>query len=658
MKRLNVVQGSPDWKALRAKYPCASEAPIIMGASRHMSRGELLRLKAAGMEKEFSGFVQRMVLDKGHAVEVPAREITEAQIGEKLYPITAVDDADEYLASLDGVTMAEDWLMEHKQWNEELAAAIRAGATEFPDGQQWQMEQQLLVAQDAEGVIFVCSDGTQQRRVQVEYRRVPGRAEQLRAGWKQFHADLAAGVAPPAAPKAVAEALDGLPAVSLRMDGALQVVSNLDTLEPLLRAFIERIPAKPSTDQEFATTDAACKALKKLEEELDRTEASALSSLEAVGAMQRLKATLHKLARDTRLQREKLVDARKLEIRTEEINRGRKSLDEVIAGHNAAIGRPYMPPIAADFTGCVRGLRTVQSVRDAVDQELARAKIAAGETFQRIHVNMTALRDLAADYRFLFNDAAALVLKATDDCRAVITARIADHQREEAERLENERKRIRAEEEERAATAQRQKNAMAMSEIQGIQQQVMIATLGRAGVRKGGTIECIRETLAETEAWPIAEENFGALTGSAQAVKDKAVADIRQLLAEAEARAIAAAAPSPAATTPIAHEPATAVATKIGSAPLSSAPNVVPIQRPAVALAAPKAPATISITALNEGLGLNVTSGLLEKVGFTAATVQGKAGKFYSPDDLPGICGALSTYLLERAQFFRQERAA
>jgi len=78
----------------------------------------------------------------------------------------------------------------------------------------------------------------------------------------------------------------------------------------------------------------------------------------------------------------------------------------------------------------------------------------------------------------------------------------------------------------------------AMSEIQGIQHQVIIAQSGRLGVRKGGTIECLRETLAETEAWEI-DDRFGILRGAAESAKTTAVAEIRRLLAEAEARVVA-----------------------------------------------------------------------------------------------------------------------
>ncbi len=84
-------------------------------------------------------------------------------------------------------------------------------------------------------------------------------------------------------------------------------------------------------------------------------------------------------------------------------------------------------------------------------------------------------------------------------------------------------------EQRRKAAVEAERREMAMQEIQGIQHQVMIAEVGRLGVRAGGTIECIRETLAETEAWTI-NERFGAMQGLAQMAKDAAVAKIQELL--------------------------------------------------------------------------------------------------------------------------------
>lgn len=616
-----LVQGSPEWKAVRAKYPCASEAPIVMGASRHMTRGELLRLKAAGMEKEFSDYVQRMVLDKGHEVEDPARTLTERQIGEDLFPATAVSDDDGFLASLDGITMLEDVIFEHKQWNEELAAAIRAGATEFPDGQEWQLEQQLLVADSAEKVIFVCSDGTEERRVQMEYRRVPGRAEQLKAGWAQFHADLAAGVAPPAPPKAVAAPLELLPAVNVRMEGALKVVSNLDTFEPLLRTFIDRIPAKPSTDEEFATTDAACKVLKKVEEELDRSEAAALASLDAVEQMQRLKATLHKLARDTRLQREKLVEARKVEIRQEEIARGKQALADFIAGLNATIGKPYMPAVPNDFTGAIRGKKTVQSLRDAVDQHLADCKLAAGEVAQRIQVNMATLRELATEHAFLFADTQQLVLKAPDDCRAVIVSRISEHktaeERRAAELAERERARIRAEEEARArAQAQREQQEREAAERRQREEQEALARRQEHDAAAAAAMKAIGEA-ERAESLP--PQLLGTL-------KDTVVSIVAD--------------------------------TAINRA-AESAANVVPMptKAPAAPTTAPAGPPTLKLGDINTRIGLGKWSEEdLRILGFPAAARERNAC-MYHEHDFKAILAAIAQHVVAVANGKREVAA-
>jgi predicted phage-related endonuclease len=45
MKLLNLVQGTDEWLDARLNHLCASEAPVMMGASSFMSRNQLLDLK-------------------------------------------------------------------------------------------------------------------------------------------------------------------------------------------------------------------------------------------------------------------------------------------------------------------------------------------------------------------------------------------------------------------------------------------------------------------------------------------------------------------------------------------------------------------------------------------------------------------------------------
>src|SRR5262249_16007733 len=152
------------------------------------------------------------------------------------------------------------------------------------------------------------------------------------------------------------------------------------------------------------------------------------------------------------------------------------------------------------------------------DTLLANSKIAADTAAKRIRTNIAYFDDAIKGYETLFADRPGLVVKQLDDLRLVVDSRIAKHKADEAAKEEATRARIQRE--------------IAEQEIDGIRHQLMIAQVGRAGVRKGGTIECIRETLAETEAWVI-DGRFGALQADALAVKSKTVAAIKELLARA-----------------------------------------------------------------------------------------------------------------------------
>lgn len=100
---------------------------------------------------------------------------------------------------------------------------------------------------------------------------------------------------------------------------------------------------------------------------------------------------------------------------------------------------------------------------------------------------------------------------------------------------EADQERIRAEQAKRQAEldaemakqrAERELNQKRLKRIADIQQQTIIATTGKTG-RKAGTRECIVETLAETEALSITEEEFGDLLPNAIASRDAAVQQIR-----------------------------------------------------------------------------------------------------------------------------------
>ena len=456
-----LVQGSDQWLAVRAQHFCASDAPAVMGVSKYKTRGDFLREKATGHTPEV-GPAKQALFNRGHAAEEAARPLVEEDLDEELYPCVGALDVDgmAMLASFDGQTMTGDIIWECKLWNESLAASVRAGELE---PHYWaQLEHSLLVS-GADRAYFTTTDGTREKFAGTWYEAVPERRAQLIAAWRQFAADLATYQHVEVLPAAVATEQPSLPAVVVRMGGALTVDSNLPDFAIALREYIGTIPKNPSTDVEFADCEAACKSLKKAEDALQAAEDNALAGMTDVEAMRRVVAELRAVARAARLSAEKTVEARKISIRAEILQEHSQLLSDHLMKLNQRLGKNYMPAVPADFPFVMKGKKTVQSLRDACSQELARAKIAANEVADRIQINLDYLRENAKDYAFLFADTASIVLKAGDDLAALVQSRIMAHQKAEADRLERERaaiaeeERVKAEAKVRAETAAREK---------------------------------------------------------------------------------------------------------------------------------------------------------------------------------------------------------
>lgn len=463
-----LLQGSSEWLEYRRSMYNASDAPAMMGCSAYKTREQLLAERATGITPEVDSATQRR-FDAGHRFEALARPLAEAIIGEDLYPCTGSLEGSRLSASFDGLTLLEDVALEHKTINQRLRAVLEVpGCTgaDLPMEYQIQMEQQCAVS-GCERILFMASawDSDDQliEELHCWYTPNPELRARILAGWEQFHKDVATYVPPEPKPApVVAEPMESLPAVSMRLDGKLAVVSNLPDFATALRAFIERIPVKPDTDQDFATAEAACKSLKRAEDALTAGEDAALGEMVDFEAMRRQVRDLKELARATRLATEKLVTARKEQIRGEIVAGGVAALRDHIASLNTRLGKPYMPQVPADFGGVVKGKRTVDSLRGAVNDELARCKIAANEVADRIQVNLNTLRELASAHAFLFADTATIVLKQPDDLTILVKSRIAEHEAAEAQRLEAERERIRFEE---LAKLQRETAAQARAEL-------------------------------------------------------------------------------------------------------------------------------------------------------------------------------------------------
>lgn len=444
----NVAQGSPEWHALRATHFTASEAPAMMGTSKYQSRTDLLTLKKTGITPEVTPQQQRN-FDRGHDTEALARPLVEEMIGEELYPVVGTEG--NLLASMDGATMLGETLFEHKLWNDALVAQVKAG--DLASHYYWQLEQQLLVS-GAERVIFVCSDGTAENFVHMEYRPVDGRAELLIDGWKQFESDLGTYEVPAEAPSiVVGKAPDELPALRIELTGMV-TASNLIVFEQSALAVIDSVKTTLETDQDFADAKKAVKWCGDVEDAVTAAKKQALSQTASIADLFSSLDRISAHARETRLKVDKLVKAQELLVKSGIKQKAELALASHIAAINKTLGKVTLPNVHVDFATAMKNKRTIASLQDAVDTELARAKIDASKAADDIRLNLSSLAELAVDHVFLFNDVQQLVTKANDDLVTLIKYRITEHQRAEESKAEALREQIRKDELKRIADEQ------------------------------------------------------------------------------------------------------------------------------------------------------------------------------------------------------------
>lgn len=439
MIELNVTQGSPEWHAARAKCFNASEAPAMKGVSQYKTRSALLHEKSTGIVPEVDAATQAR-FDNGHAVEAMARPLVEEIIGEELYPIVATDDTGRFLASSDGATMLCNIGFEHKAWNTSIAKIVQSG--EVPESHRWQLDHQFLVF-EFEKILFVVSDGTRDKMFCCWYYPQPERIDALRAGWEQFEKDLANYQHTEAAPEVTGTAPDQLPALRIEVTGMV-TASNLEQFKTAAMAVFRGINTELKTDQDFADAEKAVKYCKEAEERLDAAKDHALSQTESIDVLFKTIDAIKEEARAVRLKLDKLVksekESRKVEIVVEASQQLRAHHDAL----NKRIGG-YMPAFGHNLAESIKGLKSLDSMREKVSSALANAKIEANAIADRIDANRKTVEDMS-----LFPDFAQVCTKAPDDFAALLAMRTNARKEAEEKRLAAERERIRAEEQAKA----------------------------------------------------------------------------------------------------------------------------------------------------------------------------------------------------------------
>ena len=434
------VQGSPEWIAFRHEHDGSSEVSAALGLSKNCMRNDMLHAKSSGIEKEFSDYVQKYILNNGHEVEAMARPIIEKQIGTKLYP--QVYSRGRPSASCDGITMAGTVGWEHKQWNEALAESVRSG--ELPDTHMPQVQQQLLVT-GADKWIFTVSDGTEERMVSMEVLPDPVWFERILAGWEQFNKDRENYQHIEHAEKPVADAIMALPSLFVQARGEI-TDSNMEEFGQALATSLAKVrSAQLITDQDFSNAEAAAKLYRETGKKLMLAKEAMLEQTLSIGTAARMIDTWHEDLRVTALKLEKDVEREKEAKKLAIIDAGKVAWAEYYAALEAEIKPIRLNITQPDFAGAMKGKRLVSAWQDAVDTALANGKIAADSIAKDVRAKLAWCKENASGMSFLFPDLQTIISKPMDDFTLTITSRIEKHKANESARLEAERAHMEAE---------------------------------------------------------------------------------------------------------------------------------------------------------------------------------------------------------------------
>lgn len=460
MEFVNVKQGSPEWLAHRAQHWNASDAPAMMACTPNMTRAELVRALATGISPEYSDYVQKHILDKGHEFEALARPVVEDLLGEDLAPVTVTEGR--YSASLDGRTFSGTIHWEHKRNNAMLRDAFAAMEVDesgiyvhgrlLPMMYRVQLEHQCMTA-GSDRALFTASAWENGQCVYMAhcwYTPDPELRAQIIAGWDLLAKDVAAYTPEAAAAleKPVGTKRDGFPALRVRATGELSD-SNLDAFAAYARAEIAKVNTELVTDQDFADAELDVKWCAAGEAAIADARRLILSQ---TGSIQDALDLLEKLGEEFRAKR---LDLDR-KVKTEKVSRKEAlvldALDEFaqelakVNKNLAASGAGRLDmDVRGDFALAVKGLKTLSSMHDALRAALAKALPVLFQQAAQLNRNRNELRQDGRDWICLFPDFGRVGTKADEDFDALLGLRQRDLESEqERQRLAEEKAREQA----------------------------------------------------------------------------------------------------------------------------------------------------------------------------------------------------------------------
>lgn len=190
-RKLDLVQGSPEWLAARLEHVTASNVPSLFGLSPYKTALEYATEILTKSEK--SGLDKSALFAKGHQVEAAAREWAKTHLGINFVPQVIVSEEIPFLmASLDGIEEQKGLVFEAKYVGKDALADVKRGV--LKPHHDFQVQAQLMAAGFEKGVYFAIDPSGDAAILDVVAN--PVIQNQILAVVPQFWADLQEGKLP------------------------------------------------------------------------------------------------------------------------------------------------------------------------------------------------------------------------------------------------------------------------------------------------------------------------------------------------------------------------------------------------------------------------------------------------------------------------------
>jgi hypothetical protein len=238
---------------------------------------------------------------------------------------------------------------------------------------------------------------------------------------------------------------DGFPLVKYEVHGTA-IHSNLRDILPIVKERAKEEMARPlETDQDFADKEKQVKAVKAARKHLKETSEEVKGEFVSFAEFSSLAAEMDSVLQKLQSHGEKAVKDAKAQKKREIEQYAEEALAEYIGLTNVKI-KPLrierIIDIIPDWGAAMKNKRTLESLQNAVDEELSRVQVGIKQTFKLVWENLEYFNS-QKDYHFLFNDLERIVNQQPEGFKALAQQRIADYeaeQKEKREREERERK--------------------------------------------------------------------------------------------------------------------------------------------------------------------------------------------------------------------------